>query len=39
MKFVWKYLKRYKWFMLGVMLIKLGGTVLELMIPDRKSVV
>ena len=33
MKFVWKYLKRYKWFMLGVMLIKLGGTVLELMIP------
>ena len=33
MKFIWKYLRPYRLFILGVMLIKLLGTLLELMIP------
>lgn len=33
MKFLWGYLKKYKWFMAGVMAIKLSGTVLELLLP------
>ena len=33
MKFIWKYVRPYKLFILGVMLIKLLGTVTELMIP------
>ncbi len=33
MKFLWKYLLRYRWRMAGVMGIKLSGTVLELLIP------
>ena len=33
MKFLWKYLKKYEWMILGGMMIKLGGTLLELLIP------
>ena len=33
MKFIWRYVKKYKLFILMVMAIKLGGTVTELMIP------
>ncbi|MBQ9264024.1 MAG: ABC transporter ATP-binding protein [Clostridia bacterium] len=33
MKFIWKYAGKYKLFILGVMGIKLAGTLLELMIP------
>ena len=33
MKFLWKYLKKYRWMILGGMSIKLGATMLELLIP------
>ncbi len=33
MKFIWRYLKAWKMFILGVMLIKLAGTGTELLIP------
>ena len=33
MKFLWGYLKKYRWIMLGGMLLKLGATVLDLLIP------
>ena len=33
MKFIWRYVKKYKLFILGVMAIKLAGTALELLIP------
>ena len=33
MKFIFSYLKKYVWFMAGVMAIKLGGTLLELLLP------
>ena len=33
MKFLWKYLKHYRWMILGGMGLKLGGTLVELLIP------
>ena len=33
MRFIWKYVKKYRLFILGVMAIKLAGTALELLIP------
>ena len=33
MKFLWRYLKKYRWMILWGMSIKLGGTMLELLIP------
>ena len=33
MKFIWRYVRKYRLFILLVMLIKLGGTVAELLIP------
>ena len=33
MRFIWKYISKYKWIIALGMSIKLGGTVLELMIP------
>ena len=33
MKFLWKYLKHYKWMILAGMGLKLAGTLVELMIP------
>ncbi len=33
MRFLWKYLKKYRWMILWGMSIKLGGTMLELLIP------
>ena len=33
MRFLLKYLKKYRWFMAGVMGIKLMGTLLELLLP------
>lgn len=33
MKFLWKYLQKYKWMILMGMSVKLGGTMLELLIP------
>ncbi|MBO4837670.1 MAG: ABC transporter ATP-binding protein [Clostridia bacterium] len=33
MKFIWKYLKNYKWIILGGMSLKLAGTLVELLIP------
>ena len=33
MKFLWKYLKNYKWIILGGMGLKLAGTLVELLIP------
>ena len=33
MRFLWKYLKRYQWMIISGMLIKLGATMLELLIP------
>ena len=33
MKFLWKYLKKYRWMILWGMCIKLGATLLELLIP------
>ena len=33
MKFLWKYLRKYKWMILGGMGLKLAGTMVELLIP------
>ncbi len=33
MRFIWRYVKKYRLFILGVMAIKLAGTALELLIP------
>ncbi len=33
MRFLWRYLKKYRWLILGGMGIKLGATLLELLIP------
>ena len=33
MKFLWKYLKKYRWMILGGMGLKLAGTLVELLIP------
>ena len=33
MRFLWKYLKNYKWMILGGMGLKLAGTLVELLIP------
>ena len=33
MRFLWKYLKKYAWRIVGVMGVKLSGTALELLIP------
>ena len=33
MKLIWRYVSPYRWFILGVMLVKLAGTSTELLIP------
>ena len=33
MKFIWKYVRPYAWYIVGVMMVKLLGTMAELMIP------